>query len=160
MTEDQRPKIRSVIYQYSVDLYDQLVNKAKYVEPAELARYGWSDTSELVLVYYGNVATVADQLGLSRNIRTKAASLLAAMKCIIKLQGGGGHSTSVYALLRPPTEERYLTYRASLSTITASLHPTERQLIIRDLRELQRRVGRIEQLLAEDEKGRPDGHHL
>lgn len=155
-------EIKSIVYHYAVDLYDLLVKRAKYVEPAELVKYGWPDTSEQALVYYGNVSTVADQMGLSRNVRTKVSSLLSTMKCMIKLHSGGGHSSGVYVLIQEPTEQMYHDYRASTHTITASLAPTQRQLIIRDVRELQRRVGHLEQQLAELQKGRPktNGHHL
>lgn len=85
-------------YDHCVTIYNAMLAEAR-TEEVE---------GQMVLVWEGFLTEVFQKQGLPQPYYTTVMHKLKAMECVIQLKRGGGGGTSIWALLKEPTEEEFM----------------------------------------------------
>ena len=135
MTEEQQEVALPTVYEYSVQVYQAMIEEANTEELG--LQYG----DEVGLVWEGFSTKLIQRMNLPVPYYTKVFGELKRMDCVRQLRRGGSTTPSRWLLLQAPTVELFV-------KMEASRIPTAKDSVDQRINDLNNRVGKIEEALG------------
>jgi hypothetical protein len=98
-------------------------------------------------VYSGHLTGLFSDLGLAVPYYSSVMAKLKDMDCVLQLRRGGGSAQSIWAILRPPTEELFEATADKTASPTAR-KPKVSDMLQQQIRDLDHRLHEAEQTIT------------